>query len=107
MVIIRYKESVTKSTRGWKERLFSRNSSVADLGSEVRREVNAGIATVSRLIERLDTRDGRRATAVPASPDDPERLSTSETSIERVAENETIATGSNSSTSCATSSGSN
>ncbi|XP_039146483.1 E3 ubiquitin-protein ligase RHF2A-like isoform X3 [Dioscorea cayenensis subsp. rotundata] len=108
-VSMRYKESVTKSTRGWKERLFSRNSSVADLGSEVRREVNAGIATVSRLIERLDTRDGRRATAVPASPDDPGRLSSSEPSIERVAENETntIATGSNSSTSCATSSGSN
>ncbi|KAK3001209.1 hypothetical protein RJ639_021861 [Escallonia herrerae] len=53
----RYKESITKSTRGWKERLFSRNNSVADLGSEVRREVNAGIATVSRIMERLETRE--------------------------------------------------
>ncbi|KAI4348850.1 hypothetical protein L6164_009520 [Bauhinia variegata] len=42
---MRYKESISKSTRGWKERLFSRNSSMSDLGSEVRRELNAGIAS--------------------------------------------------------------
>ncbi|KAJ0981734.1 hypothetical protein J5N97_009989 [Dioscorea zingiberensis] len=72
-VSMRYKESITKSTRGWKEKLFSRNSSVADLGSEVRREVNAGIATVSRMMERLDTRDGRRGAAseAPAAPRSP------------------------------------
>ena len=33
---------------------------MADLGSEVRREVNAGIATVSRMMERLETRDDSR-----------------------------------------------
>ncbi|XP_045804201.1 E3 ubiquitin-protein ligase RHF2A-like [Trifolium pratense] len=59
-VSTRYKESISKSTRGWKERWFSRNSSVTDLGSEVRREVNAGIATVSRMMERLETRDNNR-----------------------------------------------
>ncbi|KAJ6821824.1 E3 ubiquitin-protein ligase RHF2A-like [Iris pallida] len=59
-VSTRYKESITKSTRGWKERLFSRNTSVADIGSEVRREVNAGIASVTRMMERLDTRDSRK-----------------------------------------------
>lgn len=32
---------------------------MSDLGSEVRREVNAGIATVSRMMERLETRDNR------------------------------------------------
>ncbi|CAN0923370.1 E3 ubiquitin-protein ligase RHF2A [Linum grandiflorum] len=53
----RYKESISKSTRGWKERFFSRNSAVADLSSDVRREVNAGIATVSRMMERLDARE--------------------------------------------------
>lgn len=53
----RYKESISKSTRGWKERLFSRNTSMSDLGSEVKREVNAGIATVSRMMERLETGD--------------------------------------------------
>ncbi|CAK7342123.1 unnamed protein product [Dovyalis caffra] len=56
-VSMRYKESISRNTRGWKERLFSRNSSMSDLGSEVRREVNAGIATVSRMMERLETRD--------------------------------------------------
>ncbi|KAH9627427.1 hypothetical protein KSS87_012077 [Heliosperma pusillum] len=56
----RYKESISKSTRGWKEKWFSRNSPMSDIGSEVRREVNAGIATVSRMIERLETRDNER-----------------------------------------------
>jgi len=51
----RYKESISKGTRGWKERLFSPNSSVSELGSEVRRELNAKIASVSRLMERLET----------------------------------------------------
>ncbi|TYJ33139.1 hypothetical protein E1A91_A05G082000v1 [Gossypium mustelinum] len=60
---MRYKESISKSTRGWKERFFSRNTSMSDLGSQVRREVNAGIATVSRMIERLETRDDRTNTA--------------------------------------------
>lgn len=55
--LFRYKESISRSTRGWKERFFSRNTSMADIGSEVRREVNAGIATVSRMMERLETRD--------------------------------------------------
>ncbi|CAL9072199.1 unnamed protein product [Musa textilis] len=67
-VSMRYKESIIKSTRGWRERLFSRNSSVADIGSEVRREVNAGIATVSRMMERLDTRDSRRTSSSSALP---------------------------------------
>ncbi|PQM37424.1 E3 ubiquitin-protein ligase RHF2A [Prunus yedoensis var. nudiflora] len=58
-VSTRYKESISKSTRGWKERLFSRNAAMADLGSEVKREVNA---TVSRMMERLETRDDSRIT---------------------------------------------
>ncbi|XP_020238387.1 E3 ubiquitin-protein ligase RHF2A [Cajanus cajan] len=59
-VSTRYKESISKSTRGWKERWFSRNPSMSDIGSEVRREVNAGIATMSRMMERLETREGNR-----------------------------------------------
>ncbi|XWS28481.1 hypothetical protein CRYUN_Cryun25bG0073400 [Craigia yunnanensis] len=66
-VSMRYKELISKSTRGWKERFFSRNTSVADLGSEARREVNAGIATVSRMMERLETRDNRTSTATISS----------------------------------------
>ncbi|KAM7277412.1 hypothetical protein ACFE04_019278 [Oxalis oulophora] len=68
LFICRYKESISKSTRGWKERLFSRNSPMADLGSEVRREVNAGIATVSRMMERLETRDNNTS-SVSNSPE--------------------------------------
>jgi len=65
-VSTRYKESISKSTRGWKERFFSRNSAVADLSSDVRREVNAGIATVSRIMERLDTRESPRTSTSSA-----------------------------------------
>ena len=44
---------------------------MADLGSEVRREVNAGIATVSRMMERLETRDnGTSAATVSSSLED-------------------------------------
>ncbi|CAK9152976.1 unnamed protein product [Ilex paraguariensis] len=64
---IKYKESISKSTRGWKERLFSRNTSMADIGSEVRREVDAGMASVSRMIERLETRETTRARHVSTS----------------------------------------
>ncbi|KAK2993679.1 hypothetical protein RJ640_026135 [Escallonia rubra] len=63
----RYKESISKSTRGWKEKLFSRNTSMTDIGSEVRREVNAGIATVSRMMDRLETREDSRTSHVPVS----------------------------------------
>ncbi|GFZ09267.1 RING-H2 group F2A [Actinidia rufa] len=58
---MRYKESISKSTRGWKERLFSRSNTTADLGSEVRREMNAGMATVSRMMEHLETRENSSA----------------------------------------------
>lgn len=57
---MRYKESFSKSTRGWKERLFSRNSSVSDDRSEVRREVPAGIASVYHMMERREAREGDR-----------------------------------------------
>ncbi|XP_057782063.1 E3 ubiquitin-protein ligase RHF2A-like [Salvia miltiorrhiza] len=54
----RYKESITKSTRGWKERLFARNSSTPEPNSEVReadqRNANGpGIATISRMMDHL------------------------------------------------------
>lgn len=64
-VSTRYKESFTKSTRGWKEKLFSRSGSMAEIGNEVRREVSAGIATLSHLMERLETRDSNRPGRVP------------------------------------------
>lgn len=40
---------------------------MSDIGSEVRREVNAGIATVSRMMERLETRDARKSSSPESS----------------------------------------
>lgn len=68
-VSTRYKESITKNTRGWKEKLFSRSGSMAEIGNEVRREVSAGIATISNLMERLETRDSNRPGHVPIAND--------------------------------------
>lgn len=67
-VSTKYKDSITKSTRGWKERWFAQNSTISNLGSEMRREVNAGIAAVSRMIEKLETRDGTGPSSATASP---------------------------------------
>ncbi|KAL2327324.1 hypothetical protein Fmac_020751 [Flemingia macrophylla] len=66
-VSMRYKESISKGTRGWKERLFSPNSSMSEIGSEVRRELNAKIASVSRLMERLETGENNRAAGTSLS----------------------------------------
>ncbi|XP_066339560.1 E3 ubiquitin-protein ligase RHF2A-like [Miscanthus floridulus] len=89
-VSMKYKESITKSTRGWKERLFSRNSSVADLGSEVRREVNAGIASVSRMMERLETRGNSRTGDSPTASTS-EVPPATESSNERITESNSVA----------------
>jgi len=40
---------------------------MADLGSEVKREVSAGIATVSRMMERLETRENSRPSTASVS----------------------------------------
>ncbi|KAF8046976.1 hypothetical protein N665_3284s0006 [Sinapis alba] len=50
----RYKESISKSKQGLKEKLLARNSSVKELSKGVQREMNAGIAGVARMMERLD-----------------------------------------------------
>ncbi|XP_015056142.1 E3 ubiquitin-protein ligase RHF2A-like isoform X3 [Solanum pennellii] len=62
---MKYKESISKNTREWKERLFSRSSSMPDAGP-VRRESNAGIASLSHLMEHLETRENSRAGSVSA-----------------------------------------
>ncbi|PON80148.1 43kDa postsynaptic protein [Parasponia andersonii] len=50
----RYKESLSKGTRGLKEKLRARNASVKELSKGVQREMSAGIAGVARMIERFD-----------------------------------------------------
>lgn len=63
----RYKESITKSTKGWKEKLFSRSSSATDTGSEVRREVNVDVGTVSRMMGNLETNDNIQSPGISVS----------------------------------------
>ncbi|OVA05758.1 zinc finger protein [Macleaya cordata] len=50
----RYKESISKGTRGIKEKLLPRNNSVKELSRDVQREVTAGISGVARMMGRLD-----------------------------------------------------
>ncbi|KAL0457251.1 UNVERIFIED_CONTAM: E3 ubiquitin-protein ligase RHF1A [Sesamum latifolium] len=65
---IRYKESISKSTRGLKEKLIARNDSVKELSRGVQREMSAGIAGISRMIERLDIITQKRAgVSIPVS----------------------------------------
>ncbi|CAH1434407.1 unnamed protein product [Lactuca virosa] len=49
-ISLRYKDSITKTTKSWKERLFSRNNSATDDGSKDRGE---GSATLSRMMDHL------------------------------------------------------
>ncbi|KAF5452473.1 hypothetical protein F2P56_027468 [Juglans regia] len=61
----RYKESISKSTRGFKEKLLAHNDSVKELGKEVQRELNAGIVGLARMIERLDLNSKQSGSSVP------------------------------------------
>ncbi|XP_022887720.1 E3 ubiquitin-protein ligase RHF2A-like isoform X3 [Olea europaea var. sylvestris] len=63
----RYKESITKSTRGWKERLFARNSSVPDPATEVHRDVDPVIAPVTRTIDHLEITEDSRTNVASVS----------------------------------------
>ncbi|XP_055829412.1 E3 ubiquitin-protein ligase RHF2A-like [Solanum dulcamara] len=60
---MRCKESLTKSSRGWKERFFSRNSSTSDNVPESRSEVSEAVATVSHMMDHLETTDSRTSSA--------------------------------------------
>lgn len=62
----RYKESISKGTRGLKEKIIARNSSVKELSKGVQREMSAGIAGVARIIERLDLTPKRSGTSASA-----------------------------------------
>ncbi|XP_011090769.1 E3 ubiquitin-protein ligase RHF1A isoform X1 [Sesamum indicum] len=65
---IRYKESISKSTRGLKEKLIARNDSVKELSRGMQREMSAGIAGISRMIDRLDIITQKRAgVSIPVS----------------------------------------
>ncbi|XVE81549.1 hypothetical protein DITRI_Ditri15bG0073800 [Diplodiscus trichospermus] len=63
----RYKESISKGTRGLKEKLLARNSSVKELSKGVQHEMSAGIAGVAKMIERLDIATKRPGASLSAS----------------------------------------
>ncbi|XP_015573543.1 E3 ubiquitin-protein ligase RHF1A [Ricinus communis] len=63
----RYKESISKSTQGIKEKLLARNNSVKELSRGVQREMSAGIAGVARMFERLDLTPKRTGASSPVS----------------------------------------
>ncbi|KAL4295311.1 hypothetical protein GQ457_12G003180 [Hibiscus cannabinus] len=60
----RYKESISKGTRGLKEKLLARNNSVKELSKGVQRDMSAGVA---KMIERLDISSKRPGASMPAS----------------------------------------
>ncbi|KAH9322617.1 hypothetical protein KI387_017256, partial [Taxus chinensis] len=70
----RCKESISKTTRGFRERLWARNASVTDLGREVQRDVTIGIADVARIMEHIDL-DGKNRGGIPSVSEDTERSS--------------------------------
>ncbi|KAI3459359.1 hypothetical protein Pfo_016022 [Paulownia fortunei] len=63
----KYKESLSKNTRGLKEKLVARNDSVKELSRGVQREMTAGIAGIARMIERLDIIPKRGGVSVSSS----------------------------------------
>ncbi|CAA2985996.1 E3 ubiquitin- ligase RHF2A-like [Olea europaea subsp. europaea] len=83
---VRYRESITKSTRGWKERLFARNSSTPtpDPGTEVHREVNPGTATVPRMMDYLEIAEDSRTDVAAVSNNLDDNLTPDTTELEIV-----------------------
>ncbi|KAL6506510.1 hypothetical protein OROGR_024691 [Orobanche gracilis] len=70
----RYKESITRSTRGWKERLFARNTLTPNSSSaEVRREAEQSVGAVSWMVDHLEVAEDDRTsntTTVSRNPED-------------------------------------
>lgn len=71
----RYKDSITKSTRGWKERLFARNSSTPEVHGEAVQGTASGpeIPTISRMMDHLQVEQVSRTNASNIVEDTTER----------------------------------
>lgn len=83
----RYKESFSKSTRAWREKFFSRNTPMADLCPEVRREENEGINRITHGMEQLEARENTGAGIASGSTDDSANGSVVNTINQRIADN--------------------
>ncbi|XP_073142344.1 E3 ubiquitin-protein ligase RHF2A-like [Henckelia pumila] len=64
---MKYKESLTRSTRGWKEKLFTRNSSACCPSTEVPGVVDHRITPASRLMDHLEIREEDRTVVASIS----------------------------------------
>ncbi|KAK4757401.1 hypothetical protein SAY87_018702 [Trapa incisa] len=82
-VSMRYKES----TRAWKEKFFSRSSSVVDLSPEVQREQNGRNHRVIRGAEQIEARENTRVRVTLESSDDSTNGSTFNAANQSIAEN--------------------
>ncbi|KAK4375850.1 hypothetical protein RND71_006527 [Anisodus tanguticus] len=103
---MRYKESLTKSSRGWKDKFFSRNSSTPDHCAESSNEVSAAVATVSNLMEHLETTDSRASSAESNILEDTLPVGGAEQHIPEIDDTHSL-NEDNRQAPCATSSGSN
>ncbi|KAL8483453.1 hypothetical protein ACS0TY_026227 [Phlomoides rotata] len=76
----RYKDSITKSTRGWKERLFARNSPTPEVHGEAVQgsASDPGIPTISRMMDHLQVSEVSRTNASNIVEDTAERPSSNE-----------------------------
>ncbi|XP_075512428.1 E3 ubiquitin-protein ligase RHF2A-like isoform X1 [Primulina tabacum] len=75
----RYKESLTRSTQGWKEKLFTCSSSTSCHSAEVLREVDDGIVPACRLMDHLEIRDEDRTNVASISSGTVDSLSANPT----------------------------
>lgn len=71
----RYKDSISKSTRGWKERLFARNSSTSEVHGEAVQGTASSpeIPTLSRMMDHLQVEQVSRTNASNIVEDTAER----------------------------------
>ncbi|KAK4799505.1 hypothetical protein SAY86_024870 [Trapa natans] len=84
-VSMRYKESISKSTRGWRVKFFSSNTSMAGLIPEVRREESEGI---NRITHRVGCPEATRAIIASESSDDHPSGSVLNRANQRLTENQ-------------------
>ncbi|XP_030531680.1 E3 ubiquitin-protein ligase RHF2A-like isoform X1 [Rhodamnia argentea] len=89
-VSMRYKESLSKSTKGWRERFFPRHTSVADHNTEVRREVIAGINDVPHMMGNLEIRDNSDGNGSTESSNQSADYSADEAANQSSAENREV-----------------
>ncbi|XP_057845131.2 E3 ubiquitin-protein ligase RHF2A [Cryptomeria japonica] len=82
----RYKESISKTTRGFKDRLWVCNTSMRNPGQEAQRAVTTGIGSVAHMVEHLDL-EGKNRRGITIVPKDTEGSSGNGPSRQHIYEN--------------------